>query len=141
MARIHSPSDVDCHSASLFDFCRGSNGHVGNDIGFGIDHIKVANLVSGVGYKNDPLDVGNDISSRIEQVKVNHLVSDFGCNHDSLDVRDDINFRTEQNKVEGPIDLGEDNVPCTVHGTVSLERQQCRHMAAASASTCGDGSE
>ena len=118
MARINPPSGVGYNSDPL---------DVGNNIGSGIEHIKVENLVSGVGYNSDPLDVGNDISSRREQVKVNNLVSDVGSNSDSLDVCDDMSSRTEQNKVEGPIDLGDDIVPVTVDGTVSLERRQCSH--------------
>ena len=165
MARINPPSDVGCNSDSL---------DVGNDIGACKEHLKVEDLVSGVGCNSDPLDVGNDIdsceehvkvedlvsgvgnnsnpldvcddiSSRIEQVKANNLVSDVGCDSDSLVVCEDISSRIEQNKVDDPIDLGDDNVPGTVVGTASLERQQCSHMATArrnaSTSLCGDGSE
>ena len=76
---------------------------------------------------------------------MNNLVSDVDCDSDSLDVCEDISSRIEQNKVDDPIDLGDDNVPGTVVGTASLERQQCSHMATArrdaSTSLCGDGSE
>ena len=63
---------------------------------------------------SDSLDVCDDISSRIDQVKVDNLVSEVGCNSDSLDVCDEISSRTEQNKVYDPIDLGYDNIPCTL---------------------------
>ena len=57
----------------------------------------------------------------------------------------DISSRIEQNKVDDPIDHGDDNVPGTVEGTVSLESQQCSHMTTArrdaSTSLCGDGSK
>ena len=136
MARINSPSDIGFNSDSL---------DVGNDIGSGIENIKIDNLVCGVGYHSDPLDVDNDIGSPIELVKVEYLVSGVGCNIDSLDVCNDISSRIEQIKVEGPIDFGEDKVPCTSHGTVSLERRSCSHMASArrdaSESSCDDGSE
>ena len=78
-------------------------------------------------------------------MKVYNLVSVVGCGSDSLDVCGDISFRIEQNKIEGPLDLGNDDVPGTVEGTASLERRQCSHMATArrdaSASPYGDGSE
>ena len=88
-------------------------------------------LLSDVGYNSDPLDVYDDISSRIEQVKVKNLVSDVGYNSDALYDYDDISSRTEQVKVEGSIELGDDNVPYTVVGTASLERQKCSQIAAA----------
>ena len=49
---------------------------------------------------------------------MNDLVSEVDCRSDPLNVFDDISSRIEQNKVEGLIDLGDDNVPCT-EGTVS----------------------
>ena len=49
------------------------------------------------------------------------LVSDVGCDKDPLNVFDDISSQSEQNKLEGPIDLGDDNVPCTVEGTDRCE--------------------
>ena len=67
------------------------------------------------------MDVGNDMSSRIEQVKVSNLGSDVGCNSDSLNACNDISSRIEKVKVEVPVDLGDDNVPSTLHGT-ALER-------------------
>ena len=49
------------------------------------------------------------------------LLVHVGCNSDSLDVCNDISSRIGKNKVEDPIDLGDNNVPCTVDGTFSLE--------------------
>ena len=136
VARINSLSDVGCKRDIL---------DVGYVIGSRMEKIKVEDIVSGVGNNSDPLDVCNNIIFRIEKVKVGNLVSDVGCDSDSLDVYDDISSRTEQNKVEGLIDLGGDNVPCTVESTVSLKRQQCSHMGTArrdaSTSPCGDGSK
>ena len=72
------------------------------------------NPPSDVGCNSDSLDVGNDIGSCEEHVKVEDLVSGVGNDSKPLDVCDDISSRTEQNKVEGLIDLGNDNVPCTL---------------------------
>ena len=82
-----------------------------------------------IGRHSDLLDVGNDIVSREGHVRVEDIVSDVCCNGDSPDVFDGISSRIEQIEVEGPIDRVDDNVPCTLHGTVSSEIRQCGHMA------------
>ena len=46
----------------------------------------IENLVNGVGFNIGPLDVGNDIGSGIEHAKVKDLVIDVGCDSGSLDV-------------------------------------------------------
>ena len=60
VARINPPSDAGCIRDSL---------DVGNDIGSDIEHVKLENLVIGVGYNSDPLDVGNDIGSRVKVIE------------------------------------------------------------------------
>ena len=72
--------------------------YVGN-IGSDTENVKVEDLVSGVSYDSDSLDIGNDVGSGIEKIKV-----------------------------EGPIELGDDKFFGIVDGTDSSEGLHCSHM-------------
>ena len=54
-----------------------------------------------------------------------------GYNSDLLDVDNDISSRIGRVKVEGSNDRGNDQLTCSLHGTVSSERRQCGNMDAA----------
>ena len=86
--------------------------------------VVLINPLSGFGFNSDSLDVDNNIGFRREHVKVVDLVRGVGCNSDYLDVCDDISSRIEQIMFEGPIDLEDDNVPCILHRSASVERRQ-----------------
>ena len=53
-----------------------------------------------------------------------HLPSNTGCGNDSLDVSNDIGYCIKQVKIKGLINLEDDNVSSTLHGTVSSARWQ-----------------